>query len=197
MSGPTADVSVRLAWADDAAGIADVQLRAWRERYAGVLPPEVLASLEPAAFAQQWQSALARPKDARHRVLVALDRTRIEGFALTVPAGDPDADPGSDGEIAEFVIAPTAQRTGHGSRLLQACADTLRSDRFSHAVIWLATTDNDVVQFLAGAGWAPDGARRELDLYGDGSVTVEQLRLHTELSSDGRAAVDPMGEEPQ
>ena len=29
MSGPTADVSVRVAWADDAAAIAGLQVRAW------------------------------------------------------------------------------------------------------------------------------------------------------------------------
>jgi hypothetical protein len=31
MSTPTADVSVRVAWADDAEAIAAVQVRAWRQ----------------------------------------------------------------------------------------------------------------------------------------------------------------------
>ena len=42
MSSPTADVSVRVAWADDAPAIAALQLRAWPELYAGVLPAETL-----------------------------------------------------------------------------------------------------------------------------------------------------------
>jgi ribosomal protein S18 acetylase RimI-like enzyme len=184
MTEPTADLSVRVAWAQDAAGIADVQVAAWRERYAAVLPTEVLRSLEPAAFAEQWVSALTRPKDARHRVLVALARTSIEGFAMTVPSADPDADPVSDGEIAELVVAPTAQRVGHGSRLLHACADTLRSDGFSRATIWLAATDDALRRFLTVAGWGTDGAYRELDLHGDGSITVRQVRLHTDLSRE-------------
>ena len=37
---PTADVSVRVAWAEDAAAIAALQLRAWPQMYADVLPPE-------------------------------------------------------------------------------------------------------------------------------------------------------------
>ena len=37
MTSPTADVSVRVGWADDAAGIADVQVRAWRREYADLL----------------------------------------------------------------------------------------------------------------------------------------------------------------
>ncbi len=183
MTEPTADLSVRVAWARDAAEIADVQVAAWRERYATVLPGKILASLQPAAFADQWFSAITRPKDARHRVLVALSRTSIEGFALTVPSADPDADPVSDGEIAELVVAPAAQRIGHGSRLLHACADTLRSDGFSRATMWLAATDDVLRRFLTVAGWDTDGAYRELDLHGDGSITVKQVRLHTDLSA--------------
>ena len=40
--GPTADVSVRIAWADDAESIAGVQVRAWPELYASLLPAELL-----------------------------------------------------------------------------------------------------------------------------------------------------------
>ena len=42
MSSPTADVSVRIAWSDDAAAIADLQVRTWREVYADLLPAEAL-----------------------------------------------------------------------------------------------------------------------------------------------------------
>ena len=38
MSSPTADVSVRVAWADDAPAIGALQVRAWRTAYAGLLP---------------------------------------------------------------------------------------------------------------------------------------------------------------
>jgi len=65
---PAADVSVRVGWADDAPGIAAVQVRAWREEYAGVLPPEVLGALEPGELAAAWQASLNHPKDARNRV---------------------------------------------------------------------------------------------------------------------------------
>lgn len=180
--GPTADVSVRVAWADDAAGIAEVQVRAWRQSYDGLLPAEVLDAMDPAEFAAAWHTSLNKPKDARNRVLVALERNTIRGFAVTSPASDPDADPVSDGEVAELTVDPDHTRQGHGSRLVQACADTLRADRFSRAVLWLNSTDDARRAFLVQAGWAPDGAHRELDLHGDGSVTVKQVRLHTDLS---------------
>lgn len=179
---PTADVSVRVAWADDAPAIAEVQVKAWRRVYAGLLPSDVLESLDPAQFAAAWQESLSKPKDARNRVLVALERNTVRGFAITSPSEDPDADPVADGEVSELTVDPDHVRHGHGSRLLQACADTLRADRFRRAVTWLNSTDDTLREFLTTAGWAPDGAHRELDLRGDGEVLVKQVRLHTDLT---------------
>jgi ribosomal protein S18 acetylase RimI-like enzyme len=182
MSSPTADVSVRVAWAADASAIAAVQVPAWRDTYAGLLPPELLDGLDVERFAQQWAQSLDKPGDARHRVLVALERNDVRGFAVTGPCADPDADPVADGEVAELVVAPGARGQGHGSRLLQACADTLRQDRFTRAVMWVRADDDVLRGFLTGAGWAPDQAHRELDLHGDGSIRVKQVRLHTALT---------------
>jgi GNAT superfamily N-acetyltransferase len=183
MSAPTADVSVRLAWATDATAIADVQVDAWREGYAGLLPDELLAALPRDQFAEQWQQSISRPSDARQRVLVALERASVRGFAATLPAGDADTDPANDGEVAEFAVLPAHRGEGHGSRLLHAVVDTLRADRFSHATMWLNSTNDELRGFLVGQGWAADGAHRELDLHGDGSVTVKQIRLHTDLTN--------------
>jgi GNAT superfamily N-acetyltransferase len=176
-----ADVSVRVGWADDAPGIAAVQVRAWRHDYAGLLPDDVLAGLDAGEFELAWASSLTTPQDARNRVLVALERNAVRGFAVTGPAGDPDLDPVAVGEVSELTVDPATTRQGHGSRLVQACADTLRADRFTTAVTWLTTGDDVRRGFLTSAGWAADGAHRELDLHGDGSVLVKQVRLHTDL----------------
>ena len=113
--------------------IAGVQVRAWPELYAGLLPAELLPT-DVEAVAAQWRQALAKPADARHRVLVALERNRVVGFALTSPAVDPDCDPVADGELAEVTLDPRERAKGHGSRLLQAAVDTLAADRFTRAV---------------------------------------------------------------
>src|ERR1700710_2189896 len=167
-AGPTADVSVRVGWADDAPGIAAVQVRAWRREYAGLLPAEVLERLDPEAFAAAWASSLTTPQDARNRVLIALERNAVRGFAVTGPASDPDLDPVAVGEVSELTVDAEHTRHGHGSRLTQAGADTLRADRFTTAVTWLTSEDDVRRAFLTQAGWATDGAHRELDLHGDG-----------------------------
>ena len=44
------------------------------------------------------------------------------------------------------------------------------------------STDDGVREFFTEAGWAPDSAHRELDLHGDGTVTVKQIRLHSTIA---------------
>jgi len=180
MTTPSADVSVRVAWADDAEAIAHVQARAWATSYAGLVP--AAGELREADFAQLWRDALTRPADARHRALVALERNRVVGFAITTPATDPDCDPVTDGELQELTVDTDERGKGHGSRLVQAAVDTLAADRFTRAVTWLVADDDALRTFLIEGGWAPDGAHRTLDLDGSGATVVKQIRLHTALA---------------
>ena len=178
---PTADRSVRLAWAADSEAIGSVQAHAWRTSYAPVLPAELVASIDPGAFAAEWRQAISKPPSAMHRVLVALERNTVVGFAATAPSPDPDAEPG-DAEVVAFHIDPDHLRGGHGSRLLAAIVDTLRADAFTRARLWQVVGDDALRAFLEPAGWTPDGAHRQLDLSGDGTPTLRQIRLHTDLS---------------
>jgi ribosomal protein S18 acetylase RimI-like enzyme len=180
---PQADASVRIAWASDATAIAAIQVRSWRDSYAELIPVEDLDALPQDVFAARWLEAIARPKEARERVLVALERASVRGFAATAPSTDADASPAADAEITEFSVDPEHRHTGHGSRLLHAVVDTLRSDRFQRATIWVMSTDDRMRGFLTDQGWAADGAHRSLDLHGDGSVVVKAVRLHTDLAT--------------
>jgi GNAT superfamily N-acetyltransferase len=173
-----ADVSVRIAWPADAAGIADLQLSSW---YAEELADRLSGlGLGRDDLVDAVRRGLAHPPEARRRCLVALAGADVVGVGYTGPATDPDADPAADGEIVEFLISPAVTRAGHGSRLLQACADTLSADRFTRATYWSPTTDDATRVFLESAGWAPDGATRELVDERTGHP-LRQVRLHTSL----------------
>ncbi len=174
----TADVSARLAWPDDAAAITRVQLAAWRD--ADLLAPEVLDALDPDDIAERWTTSLTTPPDARMRLLVALERADVRGFALVHPSFDPDADPIQDGEVGELVVDPAHRGQGHGSRLLQAAVDTLTADKFTRARWWVTSTDDALRAWVSATGWEADGAHRELQ--DDTGRTVKQVRLHTELA---------------
>ncbi len=176
---PAADASVRAARPGDAAEMGAVQAAAWHASYAEVLPPAVLAALDPAAIGAVWSTAIAEPPSRSHSVLVALARGAVVGFVATAPLAP--AQPGV-GEIAALVVAPSAQREGHGSRLLNAGADRLRDNGFEHVVIWVPVGDDVRLRFLTAAGFAPEGAERTLDLTGDGSARLREQRLIASLA---------------
>lgn len=177
---PIAD-SVRLALPSEAESIAAIQRRSWGERLPAEVSEQLLAGTSLEEMAAMWQQAISRPPEARFRVLVAIGNEQLVGFATTVPSPDTDADLQADAAIDEFVIDRPAQRQGHGSRLLNACVDTLRADGFAQARCWLSATDDITRTFFTVAGWAPDGAHREIGTE-DGSHRIKQVRLHTDIT---------------
>lgn len=183
-----ADSSVRAATPDDADAIAGVQAAAWRSAYVDLLPPEVLDELDSAPARDQWRESVSSPPSPRHRVLVAMSGTDLVGFTAFGPADDPDLVSMVDAELSALSVRPDRLREGHGSRLVNASVDHLRGDGFLHVRVWLAAlggADDRLHAFLSGAGWAQDGARRELDLHGDGRLVVAQVRLHAAIGTAG------------
>jgi GNAT superfamily N-acetyltransferase len=181
---------VRPAVPDDAAEIARIQLATWRQAYRRILPRQALAGLDEEWMASRWSASIEKPPSARHRVLVAVEQAQqsyLVGFAASGEADEaalaPDEPPlGPDVvSVTDLLVEPRWARRGHGSRLLAACVDLWRADGFSTAVVWAFDADRAMKDFLASAGWEPDGALRALDV---DDLLVPQLRLHTSLTPD-------------
>ena len=176
-----ADTSVRPAAPGDAPVIAAVQGAAWSQVYAGLLPPDMLAGVGSEDAVATWRQAIDAPPSHRHRVLVALAGDEVVGFAAMAPSSDPDLVAAEDVEVHALCVAPERTRAGHGSRLVNATADVMRGLAVAYLHVWVADGEDGLRHFLEGAGWADDGARRRLDLRGDGEVVVDQVRLRTSL----------------
>jgi GNAT superfamily N-acetyltransferase len=172
-----ADVSVRPARPEDAELMARVQLVTWKAAYSDLLPADAL-DLPLVQVAAIWLNAIEAPPSPRHRVLVALERSELVGFAASEPATDEDLDPASTVELSELLVEPRWGRRGHGSRLLAASADHWRGDDVEVAVAWAFEADTVVTGFLESAGWAADGRGRGLDT---GPRVVHQRRFHAAL----------------
>ena len=147
----SADVSVRPAQPEDVQAITDVQLAAWRLSHDGVLGEEVLAALDVPRMREQWAAAVTTPPGPGFAVFVACDRADVVGFAAVGP-----------GQLVALEVLPSEQRSGHGSRLLSAAVDRIRSDGAEELSAWVLDDDPAREQFLAGAGLGPDGRRRTL-----------------------------------
>jgi GNAT superfamily N-acetyltransferase len=175
---------VRAARPSDGAALGHVHARAWAAGYRDLLP----AAADEPQLAQAWTAAVSAPPSARHRVLVATAGDRVVGFAALAPSqdadADPDADPGTgqgrpggDAELLVLLVDPDDLGHGHGSRLLNASADVLADSGTRRLRAWVPEPDVDRQRFLAGAGFAADGATRVLDATGDGSSTLREIRL--------------------
>ena len=176
---------VRPARAGDAEALARIQVASWRSSFAGIVPDELLARLTgdeaERGYRDRWREAITRPPTSRHRVLAAVTgapEREVAGFASIGPATDADRWPGTDAEVYELRISPERVGCGHGSRLVQAVADTLTEDGFHTISIWALGADTALRRFLESAGWALDGARGELDV----GASVPVVRLHTAIS---------------
>jgi ribosomal protein S18 acetylase RimI-like enzyme len=179
---------VRPAREGDAGDLARVQVASWRCGLAGIVPPELLASLTSheasALWQDRWREAITSPPTSRHRVLAAVSGApprEVVGFVSAGPATDADRWPGTDAEIYEFRVLPDRTGRGDDDRLLHAAADTLVADGFHTVSIWVLEADAALRGFLESAGWAADGARAELDV----GTSVPVVRLHTRISELG------------
>lgn len=184
--------SVRLAMPVEALQIAEIQRRAWAH---DDLHRPFLGQVDLQEMAEVWHRSITRPPLAHYRVLVATEPTgrpepteapdqtrlaqRVVGFAAIGPSDDPDAG-ATDAEVVEFIIDDMGRDLGHDGRLLNAVVDTMRADGYERATWWVRSTDDGLRKFLVEAGWAPDGAHREMATE-DESMLLRQVRLHTDI----------------
>ena len=181
-TGVVADASVRIARPGDAPAVGLVQAAVWRAAYASILPQETLERFDAASFARVWRDSLSHPPSPRHVLLVGCAGERVVGFAAVGPSVDPDAGETS-GEVLVLGIHPDARRSGHGSRLLNAAADTLRDKGFESMSAWLLAGDEDTRAFLTVSGLSPDSAYRDRVIDVGGKVARE-VRLTADLTQD-------------
>jgi GNAT superfamily N-acetyltransferase len=184
----SADASVRPALPQDAAEIARIQEVTWRTAYRAVLPPAVLDEWDADAATASWRSAIVSPPTPGHGLVVALERNTVVGFAAFGPAeltAGEVADPsGPTAEVGILLVEPRWGRRGHGSRLLAAVSDLVRSGGAARLQVWLLQADEVSAGFYESAGWAPDGWARTLDTGGE---PLREIRWHA-LLDDPEAA---------
>lgn len=177
--GPAADASVRTGRVTDAPAVGLIQATVWRQAYAGQLPDAVLHEFEAPRFAAVWRRSLEHPPSPLHRLLVACAGDQVVGFAAIGPAdhAEQDADaPDSGGELLVLAVHPDARRVGHGSRLLNAVADTLRANDLTALLTWLPATDETARAFVDAAGLVADGSWRDRVVGPDGQ-TLREVRV--------------------
>ena len=161
-------MQVRRARLDDAAAIAEVQIRTWQAAYEHVFGAERLAANAPNV--ELWERVLGT---SRADVHVAEDEG-VAGFVSTGASRDDDA----DAELYGIYLLPSAWGTGAGTALMATGLDAMCARFSGEAVLWVLEDNPRARRFYEREGWALDGARKEDEWLG---VTVPEVRYRIRL----------------
>jgi GNAT superfamily N-acetyltransferase len=182
-------VTIRREHPDDAEAVAALHVRAWQAGYAGIMPDEVLARLNPAAWAQrrrQWRTA---DDDSVFTTYVAEDDDRIVGFATVGPyrqgQDHEDLDP-TYGEILAMYVEPVRWRGGVGTALMATARATLAAAEHDVARLWVLEQNARARRFYEREGFAPDGERSTYTVELSGGrdpVALDELRYAARLGA--------------
>lgn len=138
--------------------VARLHVRSWQAGYAGIIPADFLASLDPAVFAARRR---AQPVPAGSGSLVATVDGRIAGLAGFGPyrPEQGEVDP-TMGELYAIYVDPEHWRAGIGRRLHAAAVADLTGSGFRGMRLWVLEENHRARRFYEWTGMRPDGAHQ-------------------------------------
>ena len=161
-------VSVRHARVEDAAEMARVNVRSWRETYRGLMADHVLDDPDlPAARERFWTTMLSDPRYRANRVAVAENNDgEVIGIAMAGP---------SQGSESQWVthlyvlyVVAAEHGTGAGAALLDAVVGPHDS-----AALWVADPNPRAQAFYQKHGFVADGTVN----FEDGVREIRMVRV--------------------
>jgi ribosomal protein S18 acetylase RimI-like enzyme len=140
----------------DAADLARVHVRAWRETYPGMLPQVYLDRMSVAVHARRWRRRLMEGTE------ITLAAETPQGL-VAYCSGDWTRDGARPGEaeISTLYVVKAAQRVGLGKRLLIAVARALAARGATSLVIWVLRDNVKARGFYEALGGACSRERDE------------------------------------
>jgi GNAT superfamily N-acetyltransferase len=186
-------VVIRSASAADAAQVAAVMRDSWFAAYGGIIAPALLdratspdggARIRQSFRTRPWQrmiAAVANQQGQPEQAVVGYASFGPERDVLGTPWPYPLTPAGSDGLIAELYalyVHPAWWSTGTGRALMDRVLAKVRMAGYTSITLWVLEANARARRFYQRAGFAPDGARHDLDDLGG----VTEIRYRRPLS---------------
>lgn len=154
---------------DDLDELGRVHVQVWREAYAGLLPDDYLAGLDPTFGPTRWRERFGTSPEVSW--VLARDDDGIVGMSTSGPARDDD--PPAPWEL----YAINVLRRAHGTGLADDLMAHVVGDRAAY--LWVLDGNDRALAFYRRHGFADDGGRKpEPDT---GVVEIRMSRGHVEL----------------
>lgn len=159
-----APVTVRPARAEDAAAMARMLVRSWRQTYRGLMPDRVLDDPGLVGARERfWSAALADERHRANRIAVAERHGAVIGVAMAGPPERPE--PGWDLHLYVLYVLAAEHGSGAGAALLDAVLGPHEA-----AALWVADPNPRAQAFYRKHGFVPDGTVQTED-------GVRQIRM--------------------
>jgi ribosomal protein S18 acetylase RimI-like enzyme len=168
-------LKVRPIHEDEIDEVARLRVRSWQSGYAGIVPEEFLAALDPAEFAARLRDTSKRPAGAE--ALCAIEDGRIVGHAAFGPYRSEE---GKHGELYSIYVLPEDWGTGAGHGLFAAARERLAAAGFSDMRLWVLEDNHRARRFYERQGMRPDG-EREVWVPRGHTVELPELRYAAAL----------------
>ena len=136
----------------DAAALARVHVRSWRETYAGLLPDAFLAQMNPGVYARRWRRQLMAA-DSSELVLCAEGAGGLVGYCGACERA-------GGAEVSTLYVLRPAQRRGVGKRLLSAAAKVMASRGAPSLHLWVLNGNTKARAFYEHLGGVAVEERR-------------------------------------
>jgi ribosomal protein S18 acetylase RimI-like enzyme len=135
---------------DDLDELGRVHVQVWREAYAGLLPDDYLAGLDPTFGPRRWRERFGSSPDVSW--WLARDEEGIVAMATSGPARDDDAPHPLE------LYAINALRRSHGTGLADDLMGHVIGDRAAY--LWVLEGNDRAMAFYRRHGFADDGGRK-------------------------------------
>ncbi|WP_084563103.1 GNAT family N-acetyltransferase [Corynebacterium aquilae] len=155
---------VRQACVEDAAALAQLHVRSWRQAYRGLLPDSDLDALSVPEFHSRWVDNLSvvPADDPLRRVFVVTSASQVLGWVAYGAARDEVVGPWVRenfvvAELHSIYVDPDAWGSGAGYALMVHALQHLRVLGFSNAYLWVLAGNRRAVNFYERNGWFATG----------------------------------------
>nr|WP_217346190.1 GNAT family N-acetyltransferase [Noviherbaspirillum sp. L7-7A]MBV0880580.1 GNAT family N-acetyltransferase [Noviherbaspirillum sp. L7-7A] len=163
-------MSMRPAVEDDAYAIARVQILAWRQAYAGMMPQAFLDRMDSVRRVTGWRRALSAPGAMATDVVLG-QAGEIIGFFVYGPSRDADAAVGT-GELVAINLLPAHWRQGLGRVMMTRLLTVAAERRWQAVTLWVLEANMQARRFYEAHGFEADGASQV-----DANLTGTPLHL--------------------
>lgn len=127
---------LRKANLKDLPSLAAIHIRSWQETYRGLLPDDLLDSLNQAEKEESWRPALTNPSLGTTVFVVDDPDDKIVGLAASGKQRD-DTLANYPGEFLAIYVLNSHQKKGHGLRLMKAMCENLAARGIKSAALWV------------------------------------------------------------